>query len=108
MRNDIDNRIFYWIRSTGLEELSLQDNDKGRRIRAKLRVVHKSLYRLRFDSTSPRMRAKHWRMIHETLGWLAMDAAVFGLLTSDEAVLRMQEEILSNADKEFDLQQLVS
>ena len=53
------------------------------------------------------MRAKHWRMIHETLGWLAMDAAVFGLLTSDEAVLRMQEEILSNADKEFDLQQLV-
>lgn len=103
MRNDIDERIFYWIRSTGIEAASIKDDAKGRRLRPKIMTIHKSLYHLRHVSKSPAMRRKHWKIIHEALGWILMDAAMFGLLRSENVALKMQEEILRNADKEMQL-----
>ncbi len=103
MKNDIDQRIFYWIRSHGIEEASLKDSDLAKRLRARLRVVHKSLYHLRHISKSPRIRAKHWRMIHEALGFIALDAAMSGLMNNDNKLLNLQDEILTLSTKEMDL-----
>lgn len=100
MRNDIDQRIFYWIRSTGIEEASLHP-EKGKRYAARLRTVHKSLYHLRHISKSPRMRRKHWLLIHEAIGWIVLQSAIDGLLTNDAEALRIQETIFNLADKEL-------
>jgi hypothetical protein len=99
MRNDIDQRIFYWVRHSGIEAASLHPQ-KGKRYTARLRVLHKSLYHLRHITESPRMRRKHWMLCHEAIGWLTFQAAIDGILKNDAEALRIQEEIFRIADRE--------
>ena len=100
MSNDIDQRIFYWIRATGIEQASL-DPDKGKRYAKLLRTVHRSLYHLRHITESPRMRRKHWMLIHEAMGMLVLQSAIDGLLKNDSEALRIQDTIYTLADKEL-------
>jgi len=100
MRNDIDQRIFYWVRHSGIEAASVS-HKRGAKYQARLRTLHKSLYHLRHITESPRMRRKHWMICHEAIGWLCFQAAIDGILNNENEALRIQEEIFKLANKEL-------
>ena len=100
MKNDIDQRIFYWVRHSGIEAASMKPKN-GPRYAARLRTIHKSLYHLRHITESPRMRKKHWMLCHEAIGWLCFQSAIDGILKNDAEALRIQAEIWRLAEKEL-------
>lgn len=42
-------------------------------------------------------------MIHEALGFIALDASMSGLMNNDNKLLNLQDEILTLSTKEMDL-----
>ena len=103
MKRDLDDRIFYWLRSTGIEHRALREDVLGRQLRDRCRAIHKSITLLNTTSTSPRMRVKHWKIIHESIGIVIMQAHMHNMLRREEEILKIQEDIMWCADKEFDL-----